>query len=176
MQNPSLYKPYAIFDCSYYMLILYLSYINQKQKLFALHSSGRIQTRNSVYFHFLHTLNSVRMGTTTESVGFCLFTWFQWSSQEMFKMIIFEAWQNTSLPMKEHELINRKQAIYEESANPASKHNFRALADNAEPLCLMSLKQLFYSKNSLMACYLLHPLKTFSFLPIFSIQKWHTPK
>jgi len=46
-----------------------------------------------------------------------------------------------------------------------SKHNFRALADNAKPLCLMSLKQLFYSKNSLMACYLLHPLKTFSFLP-----------
>lgn len=32
-------------------------------------------------------------------------------------------------------------------------------------LCaLMSLKQLFYSKNSLMACYLLPPLRTFSFL------------
>lgn len=66
---------------------------------------------------------------------------------------------------REHELINREKAEYWGSANPASKHNFRTLADNAEPLCLMSAKQLFYCDSTLMACYLFHPLITFSFLP-----------
>lgn len=36
MQNPSLYKPNALFDCVYHMLNPYLNYINHKQKLFAL--------------------------------------------------------------------------------------------------------------------------------------------
>lgn len=38
---------------------------------------------------------------------------------------------------REQELINRAKAKSWVRANPASKHKFRALADHAEPLCLM---------------------------------------
>lgn len=47
-----------------------------------------------------------------------------------------------SSAQKEHEFINRKQNIYRENANPVSKHDFRALADNAELMCLNVFKAI----------------------------------
>lgn len=93
----------------------------------------------------------------------------------MLKTLIFEAWQNTLLPIRVMSSLTDRKPYTGKVLTQQVNIIFGTLADNAEPLCLMSLKQFFYFKNSLMACYLLHPLKTFSFLPdtemTYSIQK-----
>lgn len=145
------------------MLTHYLSYINQKPSYLLctpLLEGNKLESLFSFSTQFEHqhkNVDNYRIYTCVYLVSII----FPRNDEDPYFWSLTEYFS----AHKEHELINRKQNIYRQNANPVSKHDFRALADNAEPLCLMSLKQLFDSKNSLMVCYLLPPLKTFSLPP-----------